>query len=100
MKYLTREAAAIDHELGSEYEHRPVPADKRRSTSSVALIWAGFPMGLSTFVSGSLLAELIGVKAALAATVLGNLALLLYVGLIGGLAARSGESVKPPITWT
>ncbi|APZ43277.1 purine-cytosine permease family protein [Acidihalobacter ferrooxydans] len=92
MSYLTREAAVIDHELGAEYEHTPVPHDKRRGTASVALIWAGFPMGLSTFVSGSLLAELVGVKAALAATLLGNLALLLYVGLLGRLAAQTGES--------
>jgi cytosine permease len=92
MSYLTREAAHLDDELGAEFEHAPVPPDKRRSTLSVALIWAGFPMGLSTFVSGSLLAQLIGVVPALEATLLGNLALLLYVGLIGGLASRSGES--------
>jgi hypothetical protein len=34
----------IDHVLGSEYEHVPVPASARRSLFSVTLVWAGFPM--------------------------------------------------------
>lgn len=34
----------LEHVLGDEYEHKPVPIKARRSTFSVSMVWIGFPM--------------------------------------------------------
>jgi cytosine permease len=33
-------------DLAAEYEHEPVPAQARRSLTSIAAVWFGFPMNL------------------------------------------------------
>ena len=33
----------LDHVLGEEYEHKPVPPAARRSMFSVTMVWIGFP---------------------------------------------------------
>ena len=34
----------VDHVLGEEFEHKPVPKTARRTTFSVSMVWIGFPM--------------------------------------------------------
>jgi cytosine permease len=63
----------VDHLLGSEYEHEPVPASARRSAFSVTLVWLGFPMIITGAMTGSLLALGMGLSRALAAMIIGNL---------------------------
>ena len=80
----------IDHLLGSEYEHQPVPESARRSLFSVILVWAGFPMIITGAMTGSILVLGMGFARALTAMVIGNLVMLAYVGLIGLLGTRQG----------
>jgi len=80
----------IDHILGDEYEHEPVPAAARRSLLSVTLVWAGFPMIITGAMTGSILVLGMGFSHALQAMVLGNLIMLAYVGLLGLLGTRNG----------
>lgn len=82
--------AEVDHLLGEEYEHVPVPAGARRSLFSVTLVWLGFPMIITGAMTGSLLVLGMGFRNALVAMVVGNLIMLGYVGLLGLLGANSG----------
>ena len=45
----------VDHLLGDEYEHEPVPMNARRSAFSVTLVWIGFPMIITGAMTGSVL---------------------------------------------
>lgn len=83
-------AAEAEHMLGDEYEHRPVPATARRPLFSMVLVWAGFPMIITGAMTGSILVLGMGFKPALTAMIIGNLIMLLYVGLLGQLGARTG----------
>lgn len=80
----------IEHLLGSEYEHEPVPLAARHSTFAVTMVWAGFPMIITGAMTGSLLVLGMGFSHALAAMIIGNLLMLLYVGALGLLGARTG----------
>jgi cytosine permease len=81
---------AVDHILGDEYEHTPVPMSARRSMFSVALVWAGFPMIITGAMTGSILVLGMGFKNALTAMIIGNLIMLGYVGALGLLGTRKG----------
>ncbi len=80
----------IDHLLGSEFEHVPVPAVARRSLFSVTLVWAGFPMIITGAMTGSILVLGMGFSRALAVMIIGNLIMLGYVGLLGLLGTTRG----------
>jgi len=80
----------LDHALGEEYEHEPVPAKARRSMFSVTMVWMGFPMIITGAMTGSILVLGMGFSAALKAMIIGNLIMLFYVGLLGQLGARKG----------
>ncbi len=80
----------VDHLLGNEYEHEPVPARARRSLFSVTLVWAGFPMIITGAMTGSILVLGMGFTRALAAMIIGNLIMLAYVGALGILGTRRG----------
>jgi len=80
----------IDHILGNEYEHEPVPATARRSLLSVMLVWAGFPMIITGAMTGSILVLGMGFSRALQAMIVGNLIMLAYVGLLGLIGTRNG----------
>ena len=80
----------IDHLLGSEYEHQPVPATARRSLFSVTLVWAGFPMIITGAMTGSILVLGMGFRRGLQAMIIGNLVMLAYVGLLGLLGTSRG----------
>ncbi len=80
----------VDHLLGNEYEHEPVPAAARRSLFSVTLVWAGFPMIITGAMTGSILVLGMGFSRALTAMIIGNLIMLAYVGALGVLGTRRG----------
>jgi cytosine permease len=80
----------VDHLLGSEYEHEPVPMSARRSAFSVTLVWLGFPMIITGAMTGSLLVLGMGFSRALAAMIIGNIFMFAYVGLLGLIGTRRG----------
>ncbi|GGC46865.1 purine-cytosine permease family protein [Chelatococcus reniformis] len=82
----------IDHVLGDEYEHNPVPAAARHGLFSMILVWAGFPMIITGAMTGSLLVLGMGFSRALVAMVVGNLIMLAYVAALGHLGMRSGSN--------
>ena len=80
----------IDHALGEEYEHDPVPPGARRSMFSVTMVWMGFPMIITGAMTGSILVLGMGFSNALKAMIIGNLIMLVYVGALGLLGSRKG----------
>lgn len=83
-------ASEIDHVLGDEYEHKPVPLSARHSLFSMIMVWAGFPMIITGAMTGSILVLGMGFKNALIAMIIGNLVMLAYVAALGHLGARTG----------
>jgi cytosine permease len=80
----------VDHLLGSEYEHEPVPVSARRSLFSVTMVWAGFPMIITGAMTGSILVLGMGFMRALTAMIIGNVIMLCYVSALGLLGQRRG----------
>ncbi|GHH98075.1 purine-cytosine permease family protein [Neobacillus kokaensis] len=76
--------------LDPEFEHTPVPKEYRKKLSSVAAVWFGFPMVLTSAVIGGLITAQLGFKAGALAMLLGNLLLFIMVGLLSYDAGRSG----------
>ncbi|WP_152395884.1 purine-cytosine permease family protein [Paenibacillus guangzhouensis] len=76
--------------LDPEFEHAPVPQEYRKKLSSVAAVWFGFPMVLTSAVIGGLITAQLGFKAGALAMLLGNLLLFVMVGLLSYDAGRSG----------
>lgn len=79
-------------DFGEEYEHEPVPAAARRSLTSIAAVWFGFPMNLGNAVFGGVIVYNLGTVAGLAAILIGNLVLFGYVGALSYIAGRTGKS--------
>ena len=84
--------ATEEHGLTSEFEHEPVPAAHRRSWLSVAAVWFGFPMILTNAVFGGVIVYGLGFFRGLLAILLGNLVLMLYVGVLSHLAGSTGRN--------
>ena len=84
------EAGQIDHVLGEEYEHKPVPLSARRSLFSVTMVWIGFPMIITGAMTGSVLVLGMGFQRALVAMIIGNLIMFAYVGALGALGTKKG----------
>lgn len=80
----------IEHVLGDEYEHKPVPDKARRSTFSVSMVWLGFPMIITGAMTGSILVAGMGFKNALWSMLIGNLLMFAYVGSLGLLGTVRG----------
>ncbi len=80
----------VDHVLGAEYEHTPVPLSARRSMFSVTTVWIGFPMIITGAMTGSLLVLGMGFVDALYAMVIGNIIMFAYVGALGVLGTSRG----------
>ncbi|MGO8918137.1 MAG: purine-cytosine permease family protein [Stellaceae bacterium] len=80
----------LDHVLGEEYEHKPVPLNARRSMFSVTMVWIGFPMIITGAMTGSVLVLGMGFKNALTAMIIGNLIMFCYVGALGLLGTQRG----------
>ena len=64
------EVEQIDHVLGEEYEHKPVPPQARRSLFSVTMVWIGFPMIITGAMTGSVLVLGMGFQRALVAMII------------------------------
>lgn len=75
-----------------EFENGPVPASARRSLASVAAVWAGFPMIMTSAIFGGLVTYHLGFGLGLVAIAAGNAVLVAYVGLLSLIAGRTGES--------
>lgn len=84
------EVEQIDHVLGEEYEHKPVPPQARRSMFSVTMVWIGFPMIITGAMTGSVLVLGMGFQRALIAMIIGNLMMFAYVGALGVLGTQKG----------
>ena len=84
------EVEQIDHVLGEEYEHKPVPPQARRSLFSVTMVWIGFPMIITGAMTGSVLVLGMGFQRALIAMIIGNLIMFAYVGALGALGTKKG----------
>jgi len=84
------EVEQIDHVLGEEYEHMPVPAQARRSLFSVTMVWIGFPTIITGAMTGSVLVLGMGFQRALIAMIIGNLMMFAYVGALGALGTKKG----------
>lgn len=82
----------VDHFLGEEYEHAPVPATARRSMFSVAMVWIGFPMIITGAMTGSILVLGMGFERAMQAMIVGNIIMFAYVGALGLLGSRTGRN--------
>ena len=80
----------VDHVLGEEFEHRPVPRSARRSTFSVSMVWIGFPMIITGAMTGSIMVAGMGFKSALIAMLVGNALMFAYVGALGTLGTLRG----------
>jgi cytosine permease len=80
----------VDHVLGAEYEHTPVPLSARRSMFSVTTVWIGFPMIITGAMTGSLLVLGMGFVDALYAMIVGNIIMFCYVGALGLLGTSRG----------
>lgn len=78
--------------LDEEFEHEPVPLTHRHSLSSVAAVWFGFPMIITNAVFGGVIAYSLGFYPAIAAIVIGNAILLLYVGTLSFIAGNTGRN--------
>src|SRR5215468_9967918 len=73
----------VDHILGEEYEHEPVPLQARRSLFSVTMVWIGFPTIITGAMTGSVLVLGMGFQRALIAMIIGNLMMFAYVRALG-----------------
>lgn len=80
----------VDHLLGDEYEHEPVPMSARRSAFSVTMVWLGFPMIITGAMTGSILVLGMGFTRALTAMIIGNILMFAYVGLLGLIGTKRG----------
>lgn len=89
-KALDELEGQVDDVLGSEHEHEPVPLQARHSTFSVSTVWIGFPMILTSAMTGSLMVAGMGFEKALWAMVIGNAMMFAYVGALGALGTSSG----------
>ena len=82
----------MEHVLGDEYEHQRVPAQARRSTFSVSMVWLGFPMIITGAMTGSILVAGMGFRSALWAMLIGNALMFAYVGANGLLGTTRGHN--------
>ncbi|MEV5608544.1 cytosine permease [Streptomyces sp. NPDC052225] len=93
-------AEAAGQALDAEYEHSPVPADRRKSLLTVSAVWFGFPMILTNAVPGGVVVAMLGFWRGLAAILVANLVMLVYVGLLSHRAGSTGESFSLQATRT
>lgn len=86
--------------LESEFEHSPVPQSHRKSLLTVSAVWFGFPMILTNAVPGGLVVALLGFWQGLAAIVVANLIMFVYVSLLSYRAGKTGKSFALQATET
>ena len=96
----TVESTAVEAGLESEFEHTPVPQTHRKSLLTVSAVWFGFPMILTNAVPGGLVVALLGFWQGLAAIVVANLIMFVYVSLLSYRAGKTGKSFALQATET
>lgn len=79
-------------EESAEYEHSPVPRDRRKSLFTVSAVWFGFPMILTNAVPGGLVVALLGFWKGVAAILVANAIMAVYVSLLSYRAGSTGKS--------
>lgn len=77
-------------ELEDEFEQVPVPTSHRKSVTSVAFVWLGFPLNFFPAVLGGVICASIGFQSALLAIVLASLFMFAYVGTISYFGGQTG----------
>jgi cytosine permease len=85
-------ATAHESGLGEEYEQEPVPQSARKSLFSVAAVWVGFPMIMTSAVFSGIVIYNLGFVTGLLAIVVGDAVLMGYVGTLSYLAGKSGKN--------
>lgn len=95
-------AARTENQAGleSEFEHTPVPASHRKSLLTVSAVWFGFPMILTNAVPGGLVVAMLGFWQGLAAILVANLIMFVYVSLLSYRAGQTGKSFSLQATET
>ena len=78
--------------LEEEFEHVPVPEDRRKSLVSVAAVWFGFPMILTNALFGGIYVAFLGFWTGVLAMLVGNVVLSVYVGALSYRAGSTGRS--------
>ncbi|KHK97998.1 cobalamin biosynthesis protein [Microbacterium mangrovi] len=86
--------------LESEFEHTPVPQSHRKSLLTVSAVWFGFPMILTNAVPGGLVVAMLGFWQGLAAILVANLIMFVYVSLLSYRAGQTGKSFALQATET
>lgn len=92
--------AELDSASDSEYEHSPVPQERRKSLLTVSAVWFGFPMILTNAVPGGVVVATLGFWSGLGAILAANLVMLIYVGLLSHRAGTNGENFALQATKT
>ncbi|MFE3173925.1 cytosine permease [Amycolatopsis sp. NPDC059090] len=90
----------VENGLESEFEHSPVPQSHRKSLWTVSAVWFGFPMILTNAVPGGLVVAMLGFWRGLAAILLANLIMFVYVSLLSHRAGQTGKSFSLQATET
>ncbi|MBD7970430.1 cytosine permease [Paenibacillus gallinarum] len=87
--------------LEEEYENSAVPAKARKSLFSVSMIWIGFPMIMTSAVTGATIIGGLGFWTGMLSILIGNLILFGYVGALAMLSANKGYnfSLQSAITF-
>lgn len=85
-------STTTNHDAHSEYENERVPTSRRRSLLSVTSVWAGFPLVITSSLSGATIVQGLGFGPGLLAILVGCLLLFGYVGALSVLAARTGSN--------
>ena len=83
-----------------EYEHSPVPPDRRKSLFTVSAVWFGFPMILTNAVPGGLVVAMLGFPKGVAAILVANAIMAVYVSLLSYRAGSTGKSFSLQATET
>lgn len=74
----------------SDFEYSAVPMDKRRSFTTITIIWTGFVFVITSMMAGGGLAAGMAFKDIVGATVIGNVFLSIIGILVSVIACRTG----------
>lgn len=99
-KPSTDAPATPGRELESEFEHTPVPVSHRKSLFTVSAVWFGFPMILTNAIPGGLVVALLGFGPGVAAILVANAIMFVYVSLLSYRAGETGKSFALQATET
>lgn len=79
-----------------EYQHVPIPMDKRLGFQGPALVWSGFGIAFICAVIGGIIQQSLGTINGIIAIIIGNLILFLYSAVIGYTSGEHG--INFPLT--